>query len=69
MIQNNGNDIQSTKKRLKMTQYFKSKLLPQGIFFLQETHFLEYNEVSWRDFQNLMQLFFSPMNFLIPVEF
>ena len=58
MIQNNVNDIQSTKKRLKMTQYFKNKLLPQGIFFLQETHYLKYNEVSWRDEFNAT-LFFS----------
>ena len=58
MIQNNVNDIQSTKKRLKMTQYFKNKLLPQGIFFLQETHYLKYIEVSWRDEFNAT-LFFS----------
>ena len=47
MISNNVNDIQSTKKRLKMTtKYFKNKLLPQGILFLQETHSTKSNEAS-----------------------
>ena len=67
MISNNVNGIQSTKKRLKMIQYFKNKLLPQGILFLQETHSTESNEASWID--NLMQPFFSPMDRLILAEF
>ena len=58
MISSNINGIQSTKKRLKMMQYFKNKLLPQGILFLQETHSTESNEVSWRDKFNAT-LFFS----------
>ena len=29
-------------------QYFKNKLLPQGILFLQETLFTGSNEASWR---------------------
>ena len=58
MISNNVNGIQSTKKRLKMIQYFKNKLLPQGILFLQETHSSESNEASWRDELNAT-LFFS----------
>ena len=49
MISNNLNGIQSTKKRLKIIQYFKNKLIPQGILFLQETHSIESNEASWRD--------------------
>ena len=49
MMSNNANGIQPTKKRIKIIQYFKIKLLPQGILFLQETHFTEYNEASWRD--------------------
>ena len=56
MISNNVNGIQSTKKRLKMIQY--SKLLPQGILFLQETYSAESNEASWRDEFNA-SLFFS----------
>ena len=55
---NGFNGIQSTKKRLKMIQYFKNKFLPQGILFLQKTHSTESNEASWRDEFNAF-LFFS----------
>ena len=48
MVSNNINGIQSTKKILKMVQYFKNKSLPQGILFLQETHSTESNETSRR---------------------
>ena len=58
MISNNVNGIQSTKKRLKMIQYFKNKLLPQGILFLQETHSSESNDASWSDEFNAT-IFFS----------
>ena len=58
MISNNVNGIQSTKNRIKMIQYFKNKLLLQGILFLQETHSTESNEASWRDEFNA-SLFFS----------
>ena len=47
MISNNG--IQSTKKILKMIQYFKNKSLPPRILFLQETHSTESKEAIWRD--------------------
>ena len=67
MISNNDNGIQSTKKRLKMIQYFKNKLLPRGILFLQETHSTESNEAGWRDEFNAS--LFSPMDRLIPAEF
>ena len=49
MISNNVNGIQSTEKRLKMTQHFRNNLLPQGILFFQETHSTETNEASWRE--------------------
>ena len=49
-------------------QYFKDKLLPQGILFLQETHSTESNEASWRDEFNAT-LFFSLLVHLIPAEF
>ena len=55
MISNNVNGIQSTRKSLKIIQYFKNKLLPQRVFSLQETYS---NEVSWRDEFNAT-LFFS----------
>ena len=55
----NVNGIQSTKKRLKMIRYFKNKLLPLEILFLQETHSLESNEARWRDEFNATFFFFS----------
>ena len=57
MISNNVNGIQSTKKRLKMIQYFKNKLFPQGILLLQETHSSESNKASWRDKFNATTFF------------
>ena len=66
-ISNNVNGIQSTKKRIKMIQYFKNKLLPQGILFLQETHSTELMRQVGE--MNLMHPFFSPMDRLIPAEF
>ena len=49
MKSNNDSGIQSTKKKLKRIKYFKNKLLPQGILFLQKICFTESNERSWRD--------------------
>ena len=37
-INNNVKGIQSLKKRLKQTQYLKSKVGSCGLLFLQETH-------------------------------
>ena len=37
-ITNNVKRMQSLKKRLKLIQYFKSKIGPCGLLFLQETH-------------------------------
>ena len=37
-ITNNVKGIQSSKKRLKLIQYFKDKMRPIGVLFLQETH-------------------------------
>ena len=37
-IINNVKGIQSLKKRLKLIQYFKSKIGSCGLLFLQETH-------------------------------
>ena len=47
MISNNINGFQFTKKRLKMIQYFKNSLLPQGVLFIQETHSTESKKTSW----------------------
>ena len=37
-IINNVKGIQSSKKRLKLMQYFKDKIELTGVLFLQETH-------------------------------
>ena len=37
-LSNNFKGIQSSKKRLKQFEYFKIKLKPSGLLFLQETH-------------------------------
>ena len=37
-LSNNVKGLQSSKKRLKLFQYFKNKISPKGILFLQETH-------------------------------
>ena len=42
-----------------MIQYLKNKLLPQGVLFLQETHFTESNEASWRDDFDATLFFFT----------
>ena len=57
-ISNNVNGIQSTKKRLKLIEYFKSNLNSEGFLFLQETHSTLKDEVNWtQEFKG--QLFFS----------
>ena len=37
-ITNNVKGIQSIKKKLKLIEYFKSKITTQGLLFLHETH-------------------------------
>ena len=37
-IANNVKGIQSSKKRLKLIQYFKDKTVLTGVLFLQKTH-------------------------------
>ena len=52
------NGIQTTKKRLKLIEYFKSNLNSEGFLFLQETHSTLKDEVNWtQEFKG--QLFFS----------
>ena len=46
-ISNNLNNIQSTKKRLKLIEYFKNNLNSEGFLFLHETHSTLKNEVIW----------------------
>ena len=35
-ISNNVKGLKSTKKRIKLFEYFKSKLAPSGVLFTQE---------------------------------
>ena len=37
-LSHNIRGLQSSKKRLKLFQFFKNKISPRGILFLQETH-------------------------------
>ena len=37
-ISNNVKEIQTSKKRLKLIQYFKDKIGSTGVLFLQEIH-------------------------------
>ena len=37
-LTNNVKGLQSSKKRIKLIEYFKSKLNHNGFLFLQETH-------------------------------
>ena len=47
-ITNNVKGIQSSKKRLKLMQYFKDKIRPTGVLFLQETHSESKVEQKWK---------------------
>ena len=47
-ISNNVKGIQSIKKRLKLTEYYKSKITTHGILCLQETHSSRDDEQKWR---------------------
>ena len=57
-ISKNVKRIKSTKKRIKLFQYFKSKLAPSDALFAQETHLAKEIEQKWKDQLN-EQIFFS----------
>ena len=57
-ITNNVKGMQSSKKRLKLMQYFKDKIGSNGVLFLQETHCDSKVEQKWKeDFKG--SIFFS----------
>ena len=60
-LSNNVKGLQSSKKRLKLFQYFKNKISPKGILFLQETHSSKVMEKIWSDEFN-GDLFFPQTN-------
>ena len=57
-LSNKVNGLRSSKKRVKMFEYFKGQIVNNGIIFLQETHSSEdtFNE-WWDDFKG--EVFFS----------
>ena len=48
-LSNNVNGLKSSKKRIKMFEYFRDKVSNNGIIFLQETHSTEDAHNKWRD--------------------
>ena len=63
-ITNNVKGMQSSKKRLKLIQYFKDKIGLTGVLFLQETHSNSKVEQKWKeDFKG--QVLFSHGNCLL----
>ena len=48
-ITNNVKGMQSSKKRLKLMQYFKEKIGSNGVLFLQETHSDSKVEQKWKE--------------------
>ena len=56
--------MQSSKKRIKIFEYFRNKVAPKGILFLQETYSSVETEKQWND-EFKGQLSFSHVNILI----
>ena len=48
-LSNNVKELKSSKKRLKLFQYLKNKIIPKGILFLQVTHPSKVTEKIWSD--------------------
>ena len=61
-VTNNVKGLQSTYKRLKMFEYFRNILSPNGIIFLQETHSSINGEKNWCDEFKGGTVFFSWKN-------
>ena len=49
-ITNNVKGIQSSKKRLKLMQYFKDKIGSTDVLFLQETHSDSKVKQKWKEY-------------------
>ena len=57
-VSNNANGLRSSKKRIKIFEYLKSKIFNDGIIFLQESHSSENTQNEWiNDFKG--ELYFS----------
>ena len=57
-LTNNANGLKSTKKRIKMFEYYRDKLCNNGIIFIQESHSSNDTIDEWRD-QWKGEIFFS----------
>ena len=57
-ISNNVKGIQANDKRIKLFEYLRKYVIPNGFVFLQETHSTENDEKQWED-EFKGQLFFS----------
>ena len=57
-ISNNVKGNQAYDKRIKLFEYRRKYVIPNGFVFLQETHSIENDEKQWED-ESKGQLFFS----------
>ena len=57
-ISNKVKGIQANDKRIKLFEYLRKYVIPNGFVFLQETHSTENDEKQWED-EFKGQLFFS----------
>ena len=57
-ISNNVKGIQANHKRIKLFEYLRKHVIPNGFVFLQETHSTKNDEKQWED-EFKGQLFFS----------
>ena len=48
-ICNNAKGLQTSKKSLKLLNFFKNEIAPNGILSLQETHTTKVNEIKWKN--------------------
>ena len=48
-LSNNVNWLNSSKKRIKVFEYFREKIANNGILFLEETHSSRDTVINWRD--------------------
>ena len=48
-LTSNVKGLQPSKKQVKISKYFRNKVAPKGILFLQETHSSVETEKQWTD--------------------
>ena len=57
-VSNNVKGLQNNEKRIKLFEYLKNSIIPNGLIFIQETHSCNNNEKKWAD-EFGGQLYFS----------